>query len=131
MYVISAVPKNMKKYSVKGHRGFVTIYFLGILLYISAVSTAVLANECARMKTIENLQKDSHYFIQERKAIEQVKCVLKEENWQDEPEKWDEIMEIHGATGYIDIQGEYPELLILTFNLEQTQILDYESIKYW
>lgn len=119
----------MKKSLSTKSRGFVSVYFLGFLLYLSSVSGVVLANDILRMKTITNLEEDEKYFIQERDYINQFKYDLANERINEDSESTD-AAEIQGTTVYIDVQSENPEMIMIEFDPGSKHVIDYECVRY-
>ena len=121
----------MRKYSVRHNKGCVSLYFLGILLYICAISTVVVENDCHRMKTLMNLKEDAQCFAQEREVILRMKCVLSQKK-EDIP--LDAMspyrMEVDQDRVYVDVDGDYPEMITIIFDTDTKKIIDYESIRY-
>lgn len=120
----------MKKSCANSHKGFVSLYFLGILLYLSALSAVIVENDISRMQTMENMLEDAECFDQERKTIQKFKCLLQQSSLEDREQDQQSEFEIDGSTAYIDIGGNYPELLTIYFDAETKHIIDYESIRY-
>jgi hypothetical protein len=128
MWCMNEIIRSMNVSCVRKNRGFVSLYFLGFLLYISGVSAAVMQNDISRMKTIENLMKDTFYYQQEKEVMDQFKCSLACSS--EDSRILEEQYEIHGSMAYIEIEGEYPELLTIYFVRETKHVIDYESIRY-
>ncbi|MCH3961177.1 MAG: hypothetical protein LKF53_02310 [Solobacterium sp.] len=120
----------MKRSYAKQTEGFVSVYFLSFLLYISAAAAAVIENDCARMRTIMNLQEDEEYFMQERIEIEKLKCQLQcsLEKTDDNAEETEQ--EYTDGTVYLEIAGEKSELLTVYYEVGTHRVIDYESIRY-
>lgn len=114
---------NMKKSYANNRKGFVSMYFLSFLLYITAVAGAAIQNDISRTKAMSNLLEDEVYFLQERDVVLQFKCNLQNEQIEEE-----EI----GKEGVkkIEIGGEYPELMILYYDCSLHQVIDYECVRY-
>jgi hypothetical protein len=122
----------MRKYLAASRKGFVSLYFLGFLLYITSISTAVAANDCCRIRTISNLKTDAACFAQESEAIAQFKCDLTNGMFDDQKEERSSSgAEIQNETAYIELDGDYPEMMIIYFERESRQVIDYESIRYF
>lgn len=120
----------MKRSYAKHTDGFVSVYFLSFLLYISTACAAVIENDCARMRTMMNLQEDEEYFIQERMEIEKLKCQLQcSAEKEDENEKETE-QEYTDGTVYLEIAGEKSEVITVYYDTATHRIIDYESIRY-
>jgi hypothetical protein len=115
----------MKKFSQKNIKGFVSLYFLGFLLYISVLCTVILENDCHRLRVINNMKEDTVYFQQEKQVLDAFRLFLTRD-----PDEQDPSFEIHDGTAYYTVEGEYPELVIIYFDPQTKEILDFDAEKY-
>lgn len=121
----------MKKYFALKRDGFVSLYFLGILLYISTLSMIVIENDIHRMNAVMNLAENSHCFQQEKEAVLYLKCMFHGDHTDEEIIAGAPYpLEMHEDCAYFEIDGAYPELLEVYIDRRSFQILDFTSIRY-
>lgn len=76
MRYIRGITQHLKKSSAFCHKGFVSTYFLSILLYCSALLTVLTVNDQRRLKTVMNMQDNDAYFLQEAVIVSDIRCRL-------------------------------------------------------
>lgn len=119
----------MKKFYVKHHEGFVSLYFLGFLLYFSTLTAVVVQNDIHRSETMINLQEDSQLFQKEREIILQFKCLLSSNDFDVENISTAiPGLEFNDHTAYYLLEGEQPEWIQIDYNIETREIINYYCI---
>ncbi len=117
----------MKK-QLRNNKGFVSTYFLSILLYISSIIFLISSIDQKNIQTILNMKVANIYLQQEIEVLNDIKQrdLLEEEN----------DISLNTCTYsyvkedvyiYIDIDSEYEEKLVLTYDEEENIILSYSS----
>lgn len=117
--------KQLRRHLFPGHDGFVSTYFLCMLLYITSVIVLVMSNITYRMQTCMNMEKALERQAQDIHVIEDVKCHLLNDQLENgsyevngisyEAEKNDTII-------YITKDHEQ---IVITYDPDTKKILDY------
>ena len=97
-------------------KGFMSTYFLVLWIMIMTMMVILLDNAMNQSKTLENLEEANQYFMQEYAVIEEIKNM--------------NVEEIEEAEIHCIIEGEYPEEIIVYFDLETGKCIDYVSYRY-
>lgn len=104
--------------------GFVSTYFLSILLYIVSVITVIALRDKANMQCMMNMKEANMYLQQEIRVISDIKQKLLEGNLED-----NEMYEVDDHFIYVTITQDYPETLVLTLDEDDITILSYTSVR--
>lgn len=104
--------------------GFVSTYFLSILLYIVSVITVIALRDKANMQCMMNMKEANMYLQQEIRVISDIKQKLLEGNLED-----NEMYEVDDHFIYVTITQDYPETLVLTLDEDDITILSYTSAR--
>ena len=104
--------------------GFVSTYFLSILLYIVSVITVIALRDKANMQCMMNMKEANMYLQQEIRVISDIKQKLLEANLED-----NEMYEVDEHFIYVTITQDYPETLVLTLDEDDITILSYTSVR--
>lgn len=104
--------------------GFVSTYFLSILLYIVSVITVIALRDKANMQCMMNMKEANMYLQQEIRVISDIKQKLLEGNLED-----NEMYEVDEHFIYVTITQDYPETLVLTLDEDDITILSYTSAR--
>ena len=104
--------------------GFVSTYFLSILLYIVSVITVIALRDKANMQCMMNMKEANMYLQQEIRVISDIKQKLLEGNLED-----NEMYEVDEHFIYVTITQDYPETLVLTLDEDDITILSYTSVR--
>lgn len=104
--------------------GFVSTYFLSILLYIVSVITVIILRDKANMQCMMNMKEANMYLQQEIRVISDIKQKLLEGNLED-----NEMYEVDDHFIYVTITQDYPETLVLTLDEDDITILSYTSAR--
>lgn len=118
---------NMKKLS-QSNKGFVSTYFLSILLYISSIIFLISIMDQKMIQTIMNMKLANIYLQQEIEVINDLKqreIVEEESNLFLNTCSYSYIKEDQYI--YVDIDSEYEEQLVITYDFEENIILSYTS----
>lgn len=110
------ITKNMK-YSYVNNKGFISVYFLVIFLYVITLVTVISVNLDNQAKTLENLEIIYSYQLEELSAIARLKKELCTEIHLEE--------KYQIKDRYIYIQ-QMNEILIVEYDADKKIVLDYE-----
>lgn len=119
--------KNMKKLS-RSNSGFVSTYFLSILLYVSSIIFLISIMDQKMIQTIMNMKLANIYLQQEIEVINDLKqrtIIEEESNLLLNTCSYSYIKE--DPYVYVDIHSEYEEQLVITYDFEENIILSYTS----
>ena len=110
------ITKNMK-YSYVNNKGFISVYFLVIFLYVITLVTVISVNLDNQAKTLENLEIIYSYQLEELSAIARLKKELcTEMNLEDKYQIRDRYI-------YIQLTNE---IVIVEYDPDKKIVLDYE-----
>lgn len=110
------ITKNMK-YSYVNNKGFISVYFLVIFLYVITLVTVISVNLDNQAKTLENLEIIYSYQLEELSAIARLKKELcTEMNLEDKYQIRDRYI-------YIQLTNE---IVIVEYDPDKKVVLDYE-----
>ena len=110
------ITKNMK-YSYVNNKGFISVYFLVIFLYVITLVTVLSVNLDNQAKTLENLEIIYAYQQEELSAIARLKKELcTEMNIEDKYQIRDRYI-------YIQLTNE---IVIVEYDPDKKIVLDYE-----
>lgn len=115
----------LKKHLFQRHNGFVSTYFLSMLLYITSVIVIVIQNISYRMETCMNMEKALERQAKDMHVISDVKCHLLNKDLENGSYEVNGISyAIEKNAGIIYVTTSYDEITI-TFSEESNKILDY------
>ena len=105
------------KYSYVNNKGFISVYFLVIFLYVITLVTVISVNLDNQAKTLENLEIIYSYQLEELSAIARLKKELcTEMNLEDKYQIRDRYI-------YIQLTNE---IVIVEYDPDKKVVLDYE-----
>ena len=104
--------------------GFVSTYFLSILLYIVSVITVIALRDKQNVQFMMNMKEANMYLQQEIRVISDIKQQLLEGNLED-----NEMYQLDGHFIYVNITSDYPETLVITLDEDDATILSYTSTR--
>lgn len=104
--------------------GFVSTYFLSILLYIVSVITVIALRDKQNVQFMMNMKEANMYLQQEIRVISDIKQQLLEGNLED-----NEIYQLDDHFIYVNITSDYPETLVITLDEDDATILSYTSTR--
>ena len=104
--------------------GFVSTYFLSVLLYIVSVITVIALRDKQNVQFMMNMKEANMYLQQEIRVISDIKQQLLEGNLED-----NEIYKLDDHFIYVNITSDYPETLVITLDEDDTTILSYTSTR--
>ena len=105
------------KYSYVNNKGFISVYFLVIFLYVITLVTVISVNLDNQAKTLENLEIIYSYQLEELSAIALLKKELcTEMNLEDKYQIRDRYI-------YIQLTNE---IVIVEYDPDKKVVLDYE-----
>ncbi|MGM9941104.1 MAG: hypothetical protein ACI32N_03845 [Bulleidia sp.] len=112
-------------------RGFVSSWFLLILMYVCIWSMIRVKNVTDNTQILENMKLQNAYFIQEAPVLSDIRCRLKqpkdeEGNLNMEPYDYDETQ--HVITAWIE--QPYKEMLVIELDETETYIESAAMIRY-
>lgn len=120
----------MKRSSGRLRKGFISTYFLSILLYCSAFLAVLLWNDQARLQTVMNMKENDVYFLQELSVISDVRCRLQKETLQKgvylTEEGYSYHLDVQNKRIYAEIQTADPETLCIVYDPEKREFLDID-----
>ena len=112
----------------RSEEGFISVYYLALLLWVTLAAGAVLAIISDKAETMINLQSHEEYLIAETYVIHDIRCRL--ENGEAEegsflcgPYSYD--MHVSGNVIYVQIGGEFCESLEIEYDKESGMLTDY------
>ncbi len=104
--------------------GFVSTYFLSILLYIVSVTTVIALRDKQNVQFMMNMKEANMYLQQEIRVISDIKQQLLEGNLED-----NEMYQLDDHFIYVNITSDYPETLVITLDEDGATILSYTSTR--
>lgn len=104
--------------------GFVSTYFLSILLYIVSVITVIALRDKQNVQFMMNMKEANMYLQQEIRVISDIKQQLLEGNLED-----NEMYQLDDHFIYVNITSDYPETLVITLDEDDATILSYISTR--
>ena len=104
--------------------GFVSTYFLSILLYIVSVITVIALRDKQNVQFMMNMKEANMYLQQEIRVISDIKQQLLEGNLED-----NEMYQLDDHFIYVNITTDYPETLVITLDEDDATILSYTSTR--
>lgn len=104
--------------------GFVSTYFLSILLYIVSVITVIALRDKQNVQFMMNMKEANMYLQQEIRVISDIKQQLLEGNLED-----NEMYQLDDHFIYVNITSDYPETLVITLDEDDATILSYTSTR--
>lgn len=104
--------------------GFVSTYFLSILLYIVSVTTVIALRDKQNVQFMMNMKEANMYLQQEIRVISDIKQQLLEGNLED-----NEMYQLDDHFIYVNITSDYPETLVITLDEDDATILSYTSTR--
>lgn len=123
--------KNMRLAYIK-NKGFISGYFLYIFMIIISLSFSVLFNQINALYTVENLDIYQNYFNQEYIVIHDLKTKIMESDTIDISSQINGIS-YHAYCQddviYVEIDSEYSESLVVYYDNETMEIIDFESYR--
>lgn len=104
--------------------GFVSTYFLSILLYIVSVTTVIALRDKQNVQFMMNMKEANMYLQQEIRVISDIKQQLLEGNLED-----NEMYQLDDHFIYVNVTSDYPETLVITLDEDDATILSYTSTR--
>ena len=117
--------KSMKK-RLQRNSGFISTYFLGILLYVTSVITVITFVDQQMIETYINMKQANQYLKEEIEILSDLKYrILSEETGEVELNSCTYSFEIEEQFIYVNVISEYPESIIVTIDPEEKIVLSY------
>lgn len=119
----------MKKLS-SANKGFISVYFLSMLLYCMSIVSIVMINDQRRAKTAMNIQIAKDCFIVESAVINDIRCMIEQNELEAGFYTAHGItysLQATGTTIYCTINSELVQSLEITFDPVTRALIDYES----
>lgn len=115
----------MKK-RLQRNSGFISTYFLGILLYVTFVITVITFVDQQMIETYINMKQANQYLKEEIEILSDLKYrILSEETGEVELNSCTYSFEIEEQFIYVNVISEYPESIIVTIDPEDKIVLSY------
>lgn len=115
----------MKK-RLQRNSGFISTYFLGILLYVTSVITVITFVDQQMIETYINMKQANQYLKEEIEILSDLKYrILSEETGEVELNSCTYSFEIEEQFIYVNVISEYPESIIVTIDPEDKIVLSY------
>lgn len=117
-----------EKQRLHSPEGFVSVYFLAIMLTISVFTAAAALNEKAYFEVIINMEINMQYQQAETQVLSYLKCALMTNTLTDaEYETADVIctIEVYEDAVYVFVSEPVQETLTVTFDSETMKIIDF------
>ncbi len=115
----------MKK-RLQRNSGFISTYFLGILLYVTSVITVITFVDQQMIETYINMKQANQYLKEEIEILSDLKYrILSEETGEVELNSCAYSFETEEQFIYVDVISEYPESIIVTIDPEDKIVLSY------
>lgn len=119
--------RQLRKHLFQRHDGFVSTYFLSMLLYITSVIVIVMQNISYRMETCMNMEKALERQSKDMHVIMDVKCHLLNKDLENGSYEVNGISyAIEKNAGIIYVTTSYDQIVI-TWNENTGKILDYTT----
>ncbi len=119
--------RQLRKHLFQRHDGFVSTYFLSMLLYITSVIVIVMQNISYRMETCMNMEKALGRQSKDMHIILDVKCHLLNKDLENGSYEVNGISyAIEKNAGIIYVTTSYDQIVI-TWNENTGKILDYTT----
>ena len=115
----------MKK-RLQRNSGFISTYFLGILLYVTSVITVITFVDQQMIQTYTNMKQANQYLKEEIEILSDLKYrILSEKTGEVELNSCAYSFEIEEQFIYVDVISEYPESIVVTIDPEDKTVLSY------
>lgn len=132
MRYIREKTKHLKRLSASFHEGFVSTYFLSILLYLTALLSVVTINDQRRLETVMNMQENDAYFLQEAAVVSDIRCRLVNDRLSEgsfAAEGYSYDLDIKKNRIYAEIRSTRPETLNIICDFEEKVLLDLTCVR--
>lgn len=119
----------MKQVSYLSKKGFVSTYFLAILLYVTSLITIITLIERENIQTIMNMKEANVYLKEEITILNDVKCKLLNDTLEDTYYSINDIdysCYIEETLIYITTDSEE---IVISYDPTSKKILDYETVR--
>ncbi len=113
-------------------KGFITVYFLSIFLYLTALMTVLIQNEQNRTRVMINAKRANVLVCEEAPILAYVKCCLKNQNMKDETITSGGItFRLSWSRNSLEAEMLSPdtEVLRIDFSEENRTVYDYEVLR--
>lgn len=120
--------------SPRYRKGFISAWFLSVLLSLCIYSAVLAGNIRNRSLVILNLKREQEYFLAEYPRVREVMCRLQQERIQSEKEEEETEEEPAGMLDdgpviTVEIAGPHPETLLLQIDPETMKVLDCTALR--
>lgn len=113
-------------------KGFITVYFLSIFLFLTSMMSVLIQNEQNRTRVMINAERANVLVSEEAPVLAYVKCCLKNQNRIDETVTSGGItFRLSWSRDSLDAEMLSPdqELLRISFSEETGAVYDYEVFR--
>ena len=125
--------KLMRRYSAHFRKGFISTYFLSILLYCTSFLTILLWNDQSRLQTVMNMKENDTYYHQEVSVMSDIRCRLRNGKIQEGTsitgEGYSYDLDLQEKRMYAEIRTNHPETLDILYDPEKKELTDMNSIR--
>ncbi len=114
-------------------KGFVSSYFLIVLLMVSTIVAAISTRYRYRFEVIANLKIHEAYLESESVVIQNVQCELRKGQLEEGRMAFDSYaweQKLDGEVLYVTLFQPIPEELVIQIDLEKKIVLSYSSNRY-
>ncbi len=121
-----------ERYLFRNRSGFISVYFLSVLLYCTAIVTIFMSNDRDRLITMMNMKANAEYTAMEIEVLSDFKCRLMSDELEEgfyETVSLSYEADVEESSAYLYIYGSREEILIVTINTETKRILEYETVR--
>lgn len=121
MRFIQGEMRRMRKSSEYFHKGFVSAWFLSVLLSGTMILSVVALNDQARLQTVMNMKKNSVYFQQEAAVMADIHCHLVNGSLEEgayQTAGYSYHLDVRKDHIYAEITSGYPETLDIVYDPE-------------
>lgn len=122
----------MKKSSASCRKGFVSTYFLSVLLYFTTLLSILTVNDQRRLKTVMNMKENDAYFIQEAAVVADIRCRLLNERLTEgafSANGYAYDLDLQENRIYAEIHSDHPETLDIVCDLKEKELLDLNCVR--
>lgn len=122
----------MKRLSGFSHDGFISAYFLSVLLYCSAFLTVMVKNDQARLLTVMNMRENDLFFRQEAAVAADIQCRLMNDRLEDgifETAGYQYHLEVQERRIYAELLTDHPETLNIVYDAKKKVLLDLSGTR--
>lgn len=117
----------MKKLLRRMNEGFISVYFLAVLLYITSIITVITLKQRESIQTIMNINASNEYLKTEISIMNDLKCKLLNHTLLENEEVWIDGISYTYEAGEttIYVSSEIEELYVI-YDPSTYKVMDYD-----